>query len=378
MRPEPRSGARSAEAEQDRRLVAVALRLSRWRLGQTATNPSVGALIVRDDGAGPVVVGRGVTAPGGRPHAETQALAEAGPLARGATAYVTLEPCAHHGQTPPCAEALVAAGVRRVVVAADDPDPRVAGRGYAILEAAGIAVTRGVLAAQAERELAGFLMRIVKRRPHVTLKLALSPDGMIGRLGQGQVAVTGPVARAQSQMMRVEADAILVGLGTAVADDPVLTVRLPGLERCSPVRVVLDRDLRLPPGSKLARTARDATLLVVTAMEPEEARRSPLAAAGADVLFAPAPGGRLDLEDVLGQLAGRGLSSLIVEGGANTAQRFLDAGLVDRLVLFRGMSEIGAGGVASPVGWDDVGPPFRLVREDVFGGDLCREWVRDG
>jgi diaminohydroxyphosphoribosylaminopyrimidine deaminase/5-amino-6-(5-phosphoribosylamino)uracil reductase len=365
-------------AEQDRRLMAAALRLSRWRLGQTGMNPSVGALIVRDDGAGPVVVGHGVTAPGGRPHAETQALAQAGPLARGATAYVTLEPCAHHGQTPPCADALVASGIRRVVVAADDPDPRVSGRGYAILQAAGIEVTRGVLATEAERELAGFLTRIVKHRPYVTLKLALSPDGMIGRLGQGQVLVTGPGARAQSQMMRVQSDAILVGLGTAIADDPLLTVRLAGLERHSPVRVVLDRDLSLPLASKLARTGRDVPLLVATAAEPEQARRSLLAGAGADFLSAPAPGGRLDLEDVLGQLAGRGLSSLIVEGGAATAQRFLNAGLVDRLVLFRGTSEIGAGGVASPVGWDAVGPPFRLVREDVFGGDQCREWVRDG
>src|SRR5918994_424289 len=181
--------------ETDRRFMAAALRLSKKHSGLTSTNPSVGTLIVRDDGAGPVIIGRGVTAIGGRPHAETEALAEAGELARGATAYVTLEPCAHHGRTPPCANALVTAGVRRVVGAAVDPDDRVSGKGYAILRQAGVEVVERVLVDEAADAMAGYLTRSLKKRPEVTLKLALSQDGMIGKLGEGQIAITGEVSR---------------------------------------------------------------------------------------------------------------------------------------------------------------------------------------
>ena len=205
----------------DSRACRDGIRLSRPR--RTSTNPSVATLIVRDDGAGPVIVGRGVTAIGGRPHAEPQALDEAGALARGATAYVTLEPCAHHGRTPPCADALVTAGVARVVGAASDPDARVSGRGYAILRAAGIEVVENVLADEAADAMAAYLIRSSMKRAQVTLKLALSSDGMIGRKGAGQVAITGEVARRQVQMMRARSDAILVGIGTALADDPLLT-----------------------------------------------------------------------------------------------------------------------------------------------------------
>jgi diaminohydroxyphosphoribosylaminopyrimidine deaminase/5-amino-6-(5-phosphoribosylamino)uracil reductase len=211
----------------------------------------------------------------------------------------------------------------------------------------------------------------------VTLKLALSADNMIGRLGEGQVAVTGPVARAQSQMMRVESDAILVGIGTAAADDPLLTVRLPGLEGRSPQRIVLDPALRLPPESRLAQTARDVPLVVATAVGSERARASALAESGAEFLFIRSVSGLLDLEDLLRQLGARGISSLIVEGGARTARLFLDHALVDRVVLFRGPDAIGAGGVASPLPWHDIPAGFRLLREDRFGPDLCREWVRD-
>src|SRR5262245_1545226 len=239
-----------SQAALDRRFMAAALRLSGWNQGRTSTNPSVGTLIVRYDGGGPVIVGRGITALGGRPHAEAEALAEAGALAVGATAYVRLEPCAHHGRTPPCANALVAAGVARVVGAASDPDPRVSGKGYAILRAAGIEVVENVLAAEAQDLMAAYLIRSSRKRAEVTLKLAVSRDGMIGRLGAGQVEITGPVARRQAQLMRARSDAILVGIGTALADDPLLTVRLPGLETRSPVRIVLDRKARLPLASK--------------------------------------------------------------------------------------------------------------------------------
>ncbi|MBN9135465.1 MAG: bifunctional diaminohydroxyphosphoribosylaminopyrimidine deaminase/5-amino-6-(5-phosphoribosylamino)uracil reductase RibD, partial [Phyllobacterium sp.] len=241
----------SEQSALDRRYMAAAIRLSRSHQGLTGTNPSVATLIVDKDG---VIAGRGVTAIGGRPHAETQALAEAGDRARGATAYVTLEPCAHHGKTPPCADALVTAGVSRVVAAANDPDDRVAGRGYAILRNGGIEVVTGVLAAEAADYLAGYLIRSSKKRPEVTLKLALSADGYIGRHGTGQITITGPAARAQVHLMRAESDAILVGIGTALADDHILTCRLPGLENRSPVRVVLDSRLRLPLDSKLVQS----------------------------------------------------------------------------------------------------------------------------
>ena len=208
--------------------MAAALRLGRRNLGATAPNPAVGAIIVRDDDGSPVVVGRGFTAEGGRPHAETEALAEAGEAARGATAYVTLEPCAHHGDTPPCSEALVEAGVARVVYAIDDPDPRVAGKGRAILEAAGIAVTSGVLRDEAARDHAGHISRVTKGRPHVILKLAVSADGMIGRREGERMMITSPPALTSVQGMRVEADAVAVGIGTVLVDDPRLTVRLAG------------------------------------------------------------------------------------------------------------------------------------------------------
>ncbi len=191
----------------DRRYMAAAIRLSRKHSGLTSTNPSVATLIVRDDGKEPDIVGRGVTAIGGRPHAEAEALAEAGDLARGATAYVTLEPCAHHGRTPPCANALVTAGVTRVVGGASDPDERVSGKGYAILRQAGIEVIERVLAEEAADAMAGYLTRSLKKRPEVTLKLALSQDGMIGRPGEGQIAITGEVSRRQVHMMRATSDA---------------------------------------------------------------------------------------------------------------------------------------------------------------------------
>ena len=240
------------QRDEDARFMEDAIRLSYLHLGQTSTNPSVGCVIVRDDGDGPVVVGRAVTAIGGRPHAETQALKEAGDKARGATAYVTLEPCSHHGKTPPCTDALIASGIGRVVISVMDPDERVSGTGVALLREAGIAVTLGVSSREGERAQEAYLMRKRSKRPHVTLKLAVSADGMIGRLGEGQVRITGPDAREEVHRLRARTDAILVGIGTAIADDPELTCRLEGLEGQSPIRIVLDPRLELPLGSKLA------------------------------------------------------------------------------------------------------------------------------
>ena len=360
----------------DRRFMAAALRLSKKHSGLTSTNPSVGTLIVRDDGNGPVIVGRGVTAIGGRPHAEPEALAEAGALARGATAYVTLEPCAHHGRTPPCANALVTAGVARVVGAASDPDPRVSGKGYAILQAAGIEVVERVLVDEATEQMAGYLIRSLKKRPQVTLKLAISSDGMIGRKSAGQVPITGPVARRQVHLMRAEADAILVGIGTALADDPELTVRLPGLEGRSPARIVIDRHARLPLGSKLVQTAQRVPVLIAAAAEADPARKSALESAGVKLLATETYDGKVVLPEFLEDLAAQGMSSILVEGGADTARYFLDEELVDRIALFFGPAPVGEGGIASPLDRDHIPAGFRLVREARFGDDSYAEWLR--
>lgn len=360
----------------DRRFMAAAIRLSRRNLGLTATNPSVGTLVVRDDGAGPRIVGRGITAVGGRPHAEAEALAEAGGNARGATAYVTLEPCAHHGRTPPCAEALVGAGIARVVGAAADPDPRVSGKGYAILEAGGIEVTPAFLAVDASDMLNGYLTRSVRKRPEVTLKLAVSSDGMIGRAGEGQVAITGPISRRQVHRMRAESDAILVGIGTALADDPELTCRLPGLEKRSPIRIVLDRDARLSPASKLAASARETPVLLATAIDADAGHRAALESLGVGFIACDEHEGRIALPEFLEDLAARGVLTLLVEGGAETARHFLAEGLVDRMVLFIGPQQIGEGGVGSPIDPAAIPAGFRLLRRDVFGDDICFEYVR--
>src|SRR5271165_1670449 len=237
----------------DARFMALALALGRRGLGQTWPNPSVGAVVVRQEGDVPIIVGRGVTCAGGRPHAETEALARAGFAARGSTLYVTLEPCSHHGKTPPCADAIVQAGVARVVSALEDPNPEVAGRGHAKLRAAGIAVDVGVGAEEARRAHAGHIRRVVDGRPHVTLKLAVSADGKAGLAGRRPTTITGEAAHARVHLMRATHDAILVGIGTVMADDPLLTCRLPGMKVGSPIRVVLDAGLRTPAASRLAR-----------------------------------------------------------------------------------------------------------------------------
>jgi diaminohydroxyphosphoribosylaminopyrimidine deaminase/5-amino-6-(5-phosphoribosylamino)uracil reductase len=364
---------RAAPTNDDRRYMAAAIRLSRKHLGLTATNPSVATLVVSDG----VIVGRGVTAIGGRPHAETQALGEAGELARGATAYVTLEPCAHHGRTPPCAEALVTAGIARVVGAASDPDPRVAGRGYAMLRAAGIEVLENVLAPEAAELMAGYLIRSIAKRPEVILKLAVSADGMIGRHGEGQVAITGPLARAQAHALRAESDAILVGIGTATADDPELTCRLPGLEGRSPTRIVLDRSANLSPNSKLANTARVVPVLVAAEGRADAGRRAALWAKGVEFLAVECVDGRIALPELLEDLAARGMSTVLVEGGAQTARHFIEEGLVDRIVLFSSGVVVGDGGVASPALPGAMPQGFRRVDAARFGEDRCEEWVRD-
>lgn len=355
----------------DEGFMAEAIALAATHIGLTGTNPSVGCVIVRDG----TIVGQGVTAVSGRPHAETQALAEAGVLAAGATAYVTLEPCSHFGKTPPCAGALVKAGVSRVVVAVKDPDPRVSGNGLRMLREAGIAVETGLLEDAARRGLAAYLTRQTKGRAHVTLKLAVSQDGMLGRKGAGQVRITGKQARDAVQHLRAQSDAILIGIGTAIADDPELTCRLPGLEGRSPARLVLDRNLALPLSSKMVATAHDVPVIAVTSMAApdalHEARRAALESAGVEVLPCET------LADLLRQLALRGLSSVMVEGGAAVAAAFLQSDLVDRIWLFEGAATVGAeDGVPSPLRPGSVPHAFRLVSEEAMGDDRLQVFER--
>ena len=320
--------------------MALALTLGRRGLGNAWPNPAVGAVVVKDG----TVVGRGWTQPGGRPHAEIEALARAGAAARGATLYATLEPCSHHGKSPPCADAIIAAGVVRVVTAIEDPNPEVGGQGHARLRAAGVAVEVGVGAEEARRAHAGHIRRMREQRPHVTLKLAVSADAKVALAGRRPAAITGAAANARVHRMRAQHDAILIGIGTALADDPLLTCRLPGMAARSPVRVVLDSALRLAPTSRLAATAAQ-TLVWVFADQALPLHERPLADLGVEILRVPGAAGRLDLAAVLRALAGRGITRLMVEGGPTVAAAFIAADLVDEVALFRSPAPIGAEGV---------------------------------
>lgn len=333
----------------DARFMAAALAIGRQGKGRTAENPSVGAVVVRAnrDGAErserPVIVGLARTADGGRPHAEPLALARAGSAARGATLYVTLEPCSHHGRTPPCADAVIAAGVARVVVAIQDPNPAVSGRGTTRLSEAGIAITAGIGGEQARRDLAGHISRMTRRRPHVALKLAVAADGAIGRLDDRQVAVSGALSRSRVHVLRAEHDAIAVGVGTVIADDPQLTCRLPGMAALSPLRVVFDTAARTPPGARVLDGA--ARTLVFTGGTADRSRRDAIAATGAEVVAAPSSAGRIDLDAALAILSARGIATVLLEGGAALATEFAAADLIDEAFWIDGPFALGGTGV---------------------------------
>jgi diaminohydroxyphosphoribosylaminopyrimidine deaminase / 5-amino-6-(5-phosphoribosylamino)uracil reductase len=363
----------------DERFMQVALTLGRRGQGRTWPNPAVGAVVVKDD----VIVGRGWTQPGGRPHAEPVALANAGEAARGTTLYVTLEPCSHFGKSPPCADAVIAAGVKRVVSAIEDPNPEVAGQGYARLRAAGIAVDVGVGAAEAAHDHAGHFRRVRDKRPHVILKLAVSADDKIAASGRKPVAITGEAARARMHLLRAQCDAILVGIGTVLADDPLLTCRLPGMEARSPVRVVLDRALRLPGTSRLVHSARATPLWVMTSGLAEAPAAAILGAAAAEVIRVdasarPQPG--LELPAVLRALAERGITRLLVEGGARVASSFIAADLVDEFWLLRGPGAIGDNGVGvldgMPLTSLTQSPGFRVRASESLDKDTLTVYER--
>ena len=330
---------------EDLRFMALALALGRRGLGRTWPNPAVGAVVVRDDGAGPVIVGRGWTQPGGRPHAETEALARAGEAARGATLYVTLEPCSHHGKTPPCVDAIIKAGIGRVVSAAADPNPQVAGAGHWRLAENGAVVEVGIGADEARRDNAGHIRRMTDGRPHVILKLAVSADGKAGLSGRKPVQITGSGARNRVHLMRATSDAVLTGIGTALSDDPLLTCRLPDMTDRSPVRVVLDSQLRLPLDRRLVATAREVPLWVVTGEGAPKDREQGLQAGGVEVLRARSVNGKLDIGAALKALAERGITRLMVEAGPIVSAAFVNADLVDEAVVFRSPNAIGPDGI---------------------------------
>ena len=366
---------RQAKAN-DARFMQLALALGRRGQGRTWPNPAVGAVIVKDG----IIVGRGSTQPGGRPHAEPEALARAGEAARGATLYVTLEPCSHVGKSPPCADAIIAAGIARVVSAIEDPNPQVAGQGHAKLRAAGIVVDVGLCADEAARDHAGHFRRIRDGRPHVILKLAVSSDDRIGAAGGKPVAITGDAANARVHLLRAQSDAVLIGIGTALADDPLLTCRLPGMAKRSPVRVVLDRALRLPGDGILVHSARETPLWVMTSSLSEAPAAMKLGAAGAQVLRVKTAVTGLDLTDVLHELAAKGITRLLIEGGARVAASFVEAGLVDEIWLLRGPAAIGGGGIAAlgatPLSAITQSPSFRVRASEHLDQDSLTIYER--
>lgn len=329
--------------ETDIRHMKAALGLARRGLGNVWPNPAVGCVIVKEDR----VVGRGWTQPGGRPHAETEALRRAGEAAKGATAYVTLEPCSHYGKAPPCADALIEAGVSRVVSALTDPDPRVAGRGLEKLRSAGIAVTEEVCARDAALMNAGFLMKVVQGRPLVTVKTATTLDGRIATSRGESQWITGAEARRQGHMIRSTHDAILVGIGTALADDPILTCRLEGEGHQQPVRLVLDTSLRIPHDSRLVESAKDIPLWVFCLPGINPGKQSILEDMGVRVFEVQADGNdQIDVMAMLQRLGDEGITRLMVEGGGKTVASLFNADRVDRIAWFRAPGVMGGDGLS--------------------------------
>jgi diaminohydroxyphosphoribosylaminopyrimidine deaminase / 5-amino-6-(5-phosphoribosylamino)uracil reductase len=356
----------------------AALALARRGLGAVWPNPAVGCIIVDAAGA---VAGRGWTQPSGRPHGETEALARAGSRAKGGTAYVSLEPCSHWGKTPPCADALVAAGLKRVVVPLMDPDPRVSGRGIAQLKDAGVAVEVGLCAAEAEEVNAGFLKRIRTGRPLVTLKLATSLDGRIATHSGESRWITGEAARRRAHLLRATHDAIMVGSNTVLADDPLLTCRLPGLEARSPVRIIVDGRLRVPLTARIVADAGRAPTWFLVREGVDEARRHAFAECGAEIIeLPPGAGGEAELGAALDQLGHRGLTRVLVEGGGGLAAALLGASLVDRIAWFRAALVLGGDGIpaVAALGLDKLAsaPRFERLSIEAVGEDVLETLTR--
>jgi diaminohydroxyphosphoribosylaminopyrimidine deaminase/5-amino-6-(5-phosphoribosylamino)uracil reductase len=359
----------------DHRFMQLALALGRRGLGRTWPNPAVGAVVVKNG----VIVGRGWTQPGGRPHAETEALKRAGKDAKGGTLYVTLEPCSHQGKTPPCVDAIIRAGIARVVSSLEDPNPEVAGQGHAKLRERGIAVEMGLGGEEAAHQHAGHIRRMREGRPQVLLKLAASADGKAGLPGRKPAAITGEPARARVHQIRAEADAILVGIGTVLSDDPHLTCRLPGMIEQSPVRVILDARLRIPLATSIVGTARETPTWVFTAPNTSAMAGDILKAKGVEVFRVESKDGRLDLGAVLESLAQRGITRLMVEGGPTVAAAFVKADLVDEVALFRSANPLGEGIDAlegMPLTELTKSAKLKPVATETIGGDTLELFER--
>jgi diaminohydroxyphosphoribosylaminopyrimidine deaminase/5-amino-6-(5-phosphoribosylamino)uracil reductase len=360
--------------------MAAALRLGRRNLGRTHPNPAVGALVVRCDDGTPRVIGRGWTGVGGRPHAEAFALAMAGARAKGATVYVTLEPCVHIGRGEPCTHALIEAGVGRVVTTIVDPDPRTAGQGLELLRKAGIEVTTGVLEREARIAHAGHLSRLANKRPLVTLKLGISADGMIGKATGDRMMITGKAAFDRVQALRAEYDAVMIGVGTALVDDPRLTVRQPGLEDRSPVRVILDTNARLPLNSKLVQSAGEKPLWVIVSTGAPAERKTALANAGVEVIEVGTGSGGLAIGDALTALSERGITRVLAEGGAKIAASLVSSDLTQEVILIRAPVVVGPDGIRALAGLAlsavERSPRYQLVEESMIGEDHFRRYLR--
>jgi diaminohydroxyphosphoribosylaminopyrimidine deaminase/5-amino-6-(5-phosphoribosylamino)uracil reductase len=361
----------------DAHVMRAALTLARRGLGTVWPNPAVGCVLVKDS----EVVGRGWTQPGGRPHGETEALARAGARAQGATAYISLEPCAHHGKTPPCADALIAAGIARAVVAIEDPDPRVAGRGLARLRTAGVTVETGLGATAATEINAGFFMRIAQGRPLVTLKLAATLDGRIATASGESQWITGAAARDRAHLLRATHDAVMVGVGTVIADDPLLTCRLPGLAARSPVRIVVDGSLRTPLTAKLIAEAKKVPTWIVHRHGADAARCQALRDCGVELIEIPVSETvEMDLRIAFAELGKRGLTRVLVEGGARLAGELIEEDLVDRLAWFHAPMLIGGDGLpaieAFGIGALSEAPKFRRLSLETIGDDVLETLSR--
>ncbi|MBI1201765.1 MAG: bifunctional diaminohydroxyphosphoribosylaminopyrimidine deaminase/5-amino-6-(5-phosphoribosylamino)uracil reductase RibD [Rhodopseudomonas sp.] len=358
----------------DIRFMKLALALGRRGLGNTWPNPAVGAVIVKDG----VIVGRGYTQPGGRPHAEAEALQQAKRFAKGATLYCTLEPCSHEGKTPPCADAIIKAGIVRVVSAIEDPNPEVAGQGHARLRERGIAVDVGLCAEEAALAHAGHFARIRQSRPHVTLKLAVSKDGKAGLAGRKQVAITEVGANERVYMMRAQNDAILVGIGTVLSDNPQLTSRLPGLFERSPIRIVLDARLVVPVSLSVVSTVKDTPTWVFTSRASSEMAEEILVDKGCKVFRVADTDGKLDLAEVLRVLADQGITRLMVEGGPTVAASFVGADLVDEAVVLHGERTVGETGIGPLEGMslDDLTVMLKSRGSETIGPDRIEYYQR--
>ncbi|QRM27507.1 bifunctional diaminohydroxyphosphoribosylaminopyrimidine deaminase/5-amino-6-(5-phosphoribosylamino)uracil reductase RibD [Microvirga sp. VF16] len=375
------TGQQSERASQDERFMRLAIALGERHLGLTWPNPSVGAVVVDESGDASVIVAQGATQPGGRPHAERVALGAAGERARGATLYVTLEPCAarsssNHGAS--CTDLIVAAGIERLVVSVSDPSPFAGGQGRDRFAQAGIAMSSGCLAREGQRLHRGHITRVTKGRPAVTVKLARSTEGFAGSRHGPRLMLTGEIANAKVHLMRAHADAIMVGVGTVLADDPLLNVRLPGLEARSPIRIIVDSSLRTPPTARVVSGAHDIPTWIVTTVEAPVEAEKVLTAQGVEVLRVSAGAdGRVLLEEALQFLGTRGLTQIFCEGGPELADALAGADLIDELVLITGRSARGQGDAPA------LGPSLQdrmdLLdgwAEEQIGPDLFMFWER--